>query len=365
MFSLSSVETIGLKLRPNRRLLTITLSLAALAGSASGGSMMFGQQANSPDAGTGKPALNAPPTLMPQANPSQNVPGAALQQPSLTNKGTARTWQPANSGTSALPVTAPVARPTPASASGNDSVDDGNSASPAAETRTPALAPGLQQPPQAAAAAAPSSYIHSVLNAPPLGHVVRTSSNEKLVLPRQTLYLRPNPIKFDNSARQMTTEGYLVIDIPKRWKRNSGPGLLFCVPDRGFMGARDASIYVGSAQIDPKSRDREAVTFKSASAFIASDIDGFKAQFPNGIITADNALELPLTSAHYYVYSFQSGSKHNAFEEVVYVDEGTQVLALTLSADSYKAFRTQQPDFYKFAQSYQGTIPFTANANVQ
>ena len=328
--------------------------------------MAAGQQTAAPPQ-TRKPALNAAPTapaIVP-GSATQSVPGAALQQPSTT-LGNAHTWQPTNSGTSALPVVPPVQRPAASSSSSQPNADatEDQDAPPASSDNRAAPAPTLQQPSQPAASAA-SPYIHSVLNAPTTGRSAVHGTDIKLILPKQTLYRQPHPIRFDNSRREMTTEGYLVIDVPKGWKRSSGPGLLYCLPDRGLLKASDASMYVGSAQIDPKSKDREAVSFKSASSFIQSDIRGFKSQFPNGNITEDNALELPLTSARYYVYAFQSGSKHNAFEEVVYVDEGTEVLAITLSAGSYKAFRNQLPAFYKFAKSYQGTIPFTANQNMQ
>jgi hypothetical protein len=166
---------------------------------------------------------------------------------------------------------------------------------------------------------------------------------------------------FGNAMRQMTPEGHIVIDMPVGWRRTAGPALLYFVPDKtpklkNPLRSYEAAIYVGNALIEPNELDRDSLTFSSADAFIHSDIAGFKARFKRALVKESPPFPLPLSKARHVTYSFQSREGDNAYEEVIYIDEGDRVLALTLSASNPKTFWSLVPVFHKFAQSYQGNI---------
>ena len=127
----------------------------------------------------------------------------------------------------------------------------------------------------------------------------------------------------------------------------------------------DAAIYVGMGFIEPNEVDRESLSFSSADSFIHSDITGFKQRYKRAVVKEAAPFPLPLSKVRHVSYIFQSHEQDNAFEEVIYIDEGDRVLALTLSATNAKTFWSLVPVFHKFAQSYQGNIPDGSRTPVQ
>ncbi len=168
---------------------------------------------------------------------------------------------------------------------------------------------------------------------------------------------------FGSAMRQMTYEGHLVIDIPRGWHRLVGVGLLYYEPDKATLiknplHGGDAFIYATTIHIDPQQIDRDTNDFVSADTLIRSDISGYRARFKRALVREAAQVELPLSKAKHVTYTFQSREKVNSYEEVVYIDEGYRVLALTLSTSDMRTFRQYLPTFIKFVQSYQGNIPY-------
>ena len=159
----------------------------------------------------------------------------------------------------------------------------------------------------------------------------------------------------------MTIEGHIVIDIPEGWRRTIGPGLLLYVQEKlprieNPLRSYDAAIYVGMGFIEPNKVARDSLSFTSADSFIHSDIVGFKQRYKRAVIKEAAPFPLPLSKVRHVSYIFQSHEQDNAFEEVIYIDEGNRVLALTLSANNSKTFWSLVPVFHKFAQSSQGDL---------
>ena len=149
----------------------------------------------------------------------------------------------------------------------------------------------------------------------------------------------------------MTRDGLLAINTPKGWVQQSqGPGLAFFVPAGVEPGDPEVWIYISSNPVGP------AEDPKDLEAFIQADIAGFKEHFKHGQVRAEEAQDLPIAKQKAPMYSFQSGESDNAFEQVVYLDDGQRVLILTLSAKSSRALEGAQQVFREFAQSYGGSI---------
>jgi hypothetical protein len=71
---------------------------------------------------------------------------------------------------------------------------------------------------------------------------------------------------------------------------------------------------------------------------------------------------LPQAKLRAQIYTFQSGDKNNAYEQVVYVGEKGRVLMFNLSAKTAGVFQQSLPVFRGFVTSYRGgadTAPVT------
>jgi hypothetical protein len=163
--------------------------------------------------------------------------------------------------------------------------------------------------------------------------------------------LQEKTAKPDEPAEmQMIEGGFLAINTPKGWIRSEGPGLAFFVKDGSNATDAEVWIYVSGSPIG------EGESSKNRAEYIQSDIAGFKERFKDGVVREEQALELPKTKSKVPVVSFESGQAHNAFEQVVYIEEQSRVLSLVLSAKNKEAFLNALPLFREFARSYGGSI---------
>lgn len=149
---------------------------------------------------------------------------------------------------------------------------------------------------------------------------------------------------------QLTEQGLLVLNTPKGWERQRGPGLLFLTKKGAPLEKADVWIYVSGAPIGP---NEEA---KSRNEYIESDVVQFHARFKNGIVRVEEPLALPNAKTSVPVRTFESGESHDAYEQVIYIAEPTRVLTLVLSAKTKKAYIASLTVFHAFAQSYNGSI---------
>jgi hypothetical protein len=154
----------------------------------------------------------------------------------------------------------------------------------------------------------------------------------------------------DPAELQMIEGGFLAINVPSGWVRSEGPGLAFFVKDGSNAKDAEVWIYVSSSPIG------EGESSKNRADYIQSDIAGFKKRFKDGIVREEQSLELPKVKTKVPVVSFESGQAHNAFEQVVYIEEEKSVLSLVLSAKNKEAFVKTLPLFREFAKSYGGSI---------
>ena len=152
------------------------------------------------------------------------------------------------------------------------------------------------------------------------------------------------------SEMQVIDGGFLAIDTPKGWERVEGPGLACFVAKGASVTDASALIYISGAPIGEKE------SAKNRKEYIQSDIDEFKQRFPDGIVREVEPLELPKTKARVPVVYFESKHQHNAFEQVVYLEEQNRVLTLVLSAKNRQAFEKGLPPFKAFAKSYSGSV---------
>jgi hypothetical protein len=148
----------------------------------------------------------------------------------------------------------------------------------------------------------------------------------------------------------VTAGGFIAIDTPKGWVRGEGPGLAYFVHKGDSRGTALVWIYISSAPVGP---EEEA---KNVSDYIATDIAGFKQHFKSGSVSKDAPIDLPNMKTRAPVYTFLSGEKANAFEQVIYIAENSRVLILALSAKQKDAFDNSMKEFREFAQSYRGSI---------
>jgi hypothetical protein len=321
------------------------------------------------------------PGAKPGEAPSTNT---AIDEPA-TLSGDEQKWLPKTDPNAAMPNTGEVKRPplyTPGTAPGelpntNTAIDQPVNAGshtwqPDALTNTAITDVNVSQP-QMFVPGVPNGqqpYIHTAVEAP---HTARRYQYQKGLAPGVQKVVMVPPVdtrNFGNAMRQMTIEGHIVIDIPQGWRRTVGPGLLYYVQEKtplikNPLRSYDAAIYVGGAIIEPNESDRDSMTFSSADSFIHADIAGFKARYKKSLVKEAAPFPLPLSKARHVTYTFQSREQDNAYEEVIYIDEGERVLALTLSAVNAKTFWSLVPVFHKFAQSYQGTIADGTRTPVQ
>jgi hypothetical protein len=97
---------------------------------------------------------------------------------------------------------------------------------------------------------------------------------------------------------------------------------------------------------------RRVESAKNRQEYIQSDIDEFKKRFADGIVRKEEPLELPKAKTKVPVVYFESNNpKHNAFEQVVYIEEQNRVLTLVLGAKDRGAFDKTLPLFRDFARS--------------
>ena len=155
----------------------------------------------------------------------------------------------------------------------------------------------------------------------------------------------------------VTEQGFLAISSPKGWDRCEGPGLAYFIPHGASKGQPRVWIYISSAPIGP---NEEA---KDLGDYIQSDIAGFKQRFKDGTVQEEPALALPFAKIQAPVYTFRSGEKHNAVEQVVHVAETSRVLTLVLSARDQGAFEKALTVFREFAKSYRGSITPSSGPN--
>lgn len=154
----------------------------------------------------------------------------------------------------------------------------------------------------------------------------------------------------------VTEQGFLAINTPMGWVRSGGPGLAYFIRKSDKTVSPPVWIYISSAPIGP---DEEA---KDATAYIQSDISDFKERFKAGTVTEEEPLALPKTNSHAPVYTFRSGEKHNAIEQVAYIAEVNRVLTLVLSAKETAAFEQSLLIFREFVKSYGGSIVEAPNS---
>ncbi len=333
-----------------------------------------------PSGGAKEPTMITPGTA-PGEQPNTNT---AIEAPATVTSDQQK-WLPTTNTNAAMPDTGEIRKPpmyTPGTKPGeqpntNTAIEPKNAAShtwtPSSNTDTAITDVNINQPklfvPGVLAGQQP--YIHTAVEAP---HTTASQYNyKKGMAPGVEKVVMVPPVdtrNFGNAMRQMTIEGHIVIDVPTGWRRTIGPGLLYYVPEKtpllkNPLRSYDAAIYVGMGFIEPNETDRESLSFSSADSFIHSDITGFKQRYKRAVVKEAAPFPLPLSKVRHVSYIFQSHEQDNAYEEVIYIDEGDRVLALTLSANNAKTFWSLVPVFHKFAQSYQGNIPDGTRGRVQ
>lgn len=154
-----------------------------------------------------------------------------------------------------------------------------------------------------------------------------------------------------------TDQGILAINTPKGWVQTYGPGLAYFTRKRDKVESAPVWIYISSIPIGP---DQEA---KDTAAYIQSDIANFKERFKAATVKEEEQLALPKLRTRAPVYTFRSGEKHNAIEQVAYVAEANRVLTLVLSAKEASAFEQTLPVFHEFVESYGGSVVPCTNSN--
>jgi len=167
-----------------------------------------------------------------------------------------------------------------------------------------------------------------------------------------TAYAQTQTEKSDELPEmQITEDGFLSFDTPKGWERVQGPGLACFVPKDAIAENAAVLIYISGVPIGEKE------STKNRAEYIQSDIAEFKKRFADGIVREEDPLELPKAKKKVPVVRFESNDpKHNAFEEVVYMEEQNRVLTLVLSAKNPEAFDKTLPLFRDFARSYGGSV---------
>ena len=325
-----------------------------------------------PSGGAKEPTMITPGTA-PGEQPNTNT---AIEAPAAVTSDKQK-WLPTTNTNAAMPDAGEIRKPpmyTPGTKPGeqpntNTAIEPKNAAShtwtPSSNTDTAITDVNINQPklfvPGVPAGQQP--YIHTAVEAP---HTTASQYKyKKGMAPGVEKVVMVPPVdtrNFGNATRQMTIEGHIVIDVPTGWRRTIGPGLLYYVPEKtpllkNPLRSYDAAIYVGMGFIEPNETDRESLSFSSADSFIHSDITGFKQRYKRAVVKEAAPFPLPLSKVRHVSYIFQSHEQDNAYEEVIYIDEGDRVLALTLSANNAKTFWSLVPVFHKFAQSYQGNIP--------
>jgi hypothetical protein len=149
---------------------------------------------------------------------------------------------------------------------------------------------------------------------------------------------------------QMVEGGFLILNTPKGWNRVEGAGLALFVKKGLNAADADVWIYVSGAPIG------EGESAKDRKEYIQTDIADFRSRFANGVVREEEPLELPKTKTKVPVVSFESKQQHNAFEQVIYIEERNRVLTFVLSAKYKEGFDKTLLLFREFAKSYGGSV---------
>lgn len=115
-----------------------------------------------------------------------------------------------------------------------------------------------------------------------------------------------------------TEGGLLAFDTPRGWVRSEGRGLASFVPKGSSAKTPAAVIYISGATIGPDQTD------KTLSDYVQSDISGFKARFERAIVRQEQPILLPTSQISVPLYTFRSGEKNNAVEQVAYIQDTAQ-----------------------------------------
>jgi len=153
-----------------------------------------------------------------------------------------------------------------------------------------------------------------------------------------------------------TKQGSLAIDSPKGWSRVPDMGMAFFVPRGATFDTAPAWIYISTVPIGPK------LDYHDVNSYIEHDVSVFKDKYPVALVEREIPVILPHAKLRAQIYTFQSGDKNNAYEQVVYVGEKDRVLMFNLSAKTADIFQQSLPVFRGFVISYRGsadTIPLT------
>jgi hypothetical protein len=148
----------------------------------------------------------------------------------------------------------------------------------------------------------------------------------------------------------LAPDAFVAIDTPKGWVRSEGPGLAYFLREGDKPRHADVWIYVDYADTGQHAKD------KDMNSFINSDIAAFKRRFKNGTVQREDPLALPRVKSQATVYSFRSGERKNAFEEIAYIGDVRHVWILALSATNRDALTSALPAFRDFVQTYGGSI---------
>jgi hypothetical protein len=160
----------------------------------------------------------------------------------------------------------------------------------------------------------------------------------------------------DRPGMLATKQGPLAIDAPKGWSRVPGMGMAFFVPNGADFDTAPAWIYISSVPIGPK------LDYRDVNSYIEHDVSVFKDKYPAAMVQREIPVMLPQAKLRAQIYTFQSGDKNNAYEQVVYVGEKGRVLMFNLSAKTAGVFQQSLPVFRGFVTSYRGgadTAPVT------
>jgi len=153
----------------------------------------------------------------------------------------------------------------------------------------------------------------------------------------------------DRPGMLATKQGPLAIDAPKGWSRVPGMGMAFFVPKGTDFDTAPTWIYISSVSIGPK------LEYQDVNSYIQHDISVFRDKFPAAIVQSEIPVRLAHGRLRAQIYTFQSGDKNNAYEQVVYVGEKSRILMFNLSAKTPDVFQQSLPVFREFVTSYKGS----------
>jgi hypothetical protein len=160
----------------------------------------------------------------------------------------------------------------------------------------------------------------------------------------------------DSPGIVVTKQGPLAIDVPKGWSRVPGMGLAFFVPAGTDFDSAQAWIYLSSIPIGQKT------DYADVDSYIRFDIAAFKEKYPAAFVQNEIPVVLRQARLRAQIYTFQSGDKNNAYEQVVYVGEKGRALMFNFSAKTPEVFQQMLPVFRNFVTSYKGSADTSSGA---